>query len=142
MLSFTLLAVLDSILPPGVTFNIFSTSSLTLLTVEFFIIADKCLDIPPTFSSIDISLSFNITIIFVFIYPIWLRASKAIPPVIDPSPIIETTEKSSPFISLAHAIPLPTDIDVLLCPVSNISCSLSHSFGNPLNPLNCLNVLN
>ena len=96
---------------------------------------------PPTFLSIDISLSFKIIIIFLFRYPKWFIASKAIPPVIEPSPITETTLKSSLFISLAHAIPSPTEIDVELCPVSNISCSLSFSFGNPLNPSSCLSVL-
>ena len=69
ILSFTLLAVFDIIFPAGVTFSIFSTSSFILFIVEVFIIEDKCLDIPPTFSSIDISLSFKITIILGFISP-------------------------------------------------------------------------
>ena len=102
---------------------------------------DKYLDIPPTFLSIDISLSFKIIIISVFVYPTWFNASSAIPPVIDPSPITAITSLSSFFISLAQASPWATDIDVLLWPVSNISCSHSHSLGKPLIPLNCLRFL-
>ena len=42
--------------------------------------------------------------------------------------------------SLALAIPKATEIEVLLCPVSKLSYSLSEVFGNPANPSICLKV--
>ncbi len=62
----------------------------------------------------DISLSLKTTIIFFFVKPRLFRASKAIPPVIAPSPITAMTWLSSPLISLATAIPKAADTDVEL----------------------------
>jgi len=51
-------------------------------------------------------------------WPIWFRASKAIPPVRAPSPMTGMTKLSSFLTSLAIAIPIAADNDVELCPVS------------------------
>ena len=54
-------------------------------------------DSAPTFGSIDISLSFRITIRFFSpMWPAWFRASKAMPAVIAPSPISAITTPGSP----------------------------------------------
>ena len=66
------------------------------------------------FLEILISLSFKTTIIFVLLLPTWFNASNAIPPVKAPSPITATTELFSFFRSLAFAIPIAAEIEVLL----------------------------
>ena len=63
-------------------------------------------------------------------------ASYAIPPVREPSPITAMTSLSSPFISLAAAMPQASERDVVECPVSKMSCSDSFAFGKPLIPPN------
>ena len=87
-----------------------------------------------------ISLSFNITINFVLLFPASFSASNAIPPVNAPSPITAITLLSLFCISLALAIPSATDIDVLLWPVSKLSYSDSFIFGKPDIPPSCLKV--
>ena len=89
-----------------------------------------------------ISLSFNITVILVLLQPASFNASNAIPPVKAPSPITAITELSSPFMSLALAIPNATEIEVLLCPVLKLSVSDSLLFGKPAIPFNFRKVFN
>ena len=49
----------------------------------------------PTFLEIDISLSFKTTMRFFLRCPAWFSASKAIPPVSEPSPMTEMTRLAS-----------------------------------------------
>ena len=86
----------------------------------------------------DISLSFNITNIGVFRSPALFIASKARPPVIDPSPMMETTLKSFLVNFLDSATPIAAEIDVDACPAPNTSYSLSFLFKKPLRPPICL----
>ena len=69
-------------------------------------------------------------------------ASYAKPPVIDPSPIIAPTLKSSFFCLLASASPKAAEIEVEACPAPITSYSLSDRLRNPLNPSYCLIVGN
>ena len=98
----------------------------------------KSIFIPPMFLDILISLSFKTTITLVLELPIWFNASNAIPPVRAPSPITAITECFSFFISLAFAIPIAADIDVLLWPVLKQSVSDSFVFGKPAIPFSFL----
>ena len=67
--------------------------------------------------------------------PALLRASKACPPVIAPSPITATTLSPVPFRSFATAIPRAAEIEVDECPTPNASCTLSERLGKPDRPL-------
>ena len=77
------------------------------------------------------SLSLRITIRFAFIEPALFIASYAIPALIAPSPITQTTLCFSFFKSLATAIPSPAEIEVEECAAPNGSYSLSERFVNP-----------
>ncbi len=102
----------------------------------------KYFDTPPTFSEMDILLSFKIIIKFFFKREALFNASYAIPPVSEPSPITETIVCSSSRKSRAFTSPKPADMEVELCPVSKQSHSLSFLFGKPLIPpyfLKCSN---
>ena len=66
----------------------------------------------PTFSEIDISLSFRITNISVCNAPAWFKASNAIPAVIAPSPITQTVLRPAFSFSAATAIHKPALIEV------------------------------
>ncbi len=63
------------------------------------------------------SLSLSMTRILLFDSPALFRASKAIPAVIAPSPIIAIDLLLDLFLSIASEIPRATDIEVLECPV-------------------------
>ena len=75
----------------------------------------------PTLGLIDISLSFKTTIMGVFKAPALFSASNASPPVIDPSPITETTRKFLPECFRDRAIPVAAEIEVEACPAPNTS---------------------
>ena len=70
-------------------------------------------------------------------FPALFSASYAIPPVMAPSPMTDTTVWSSPWISLAFTRPRPAEMEVELCPVSKASQLLSLRLGKPLMPRNC-----
>ena len=125
----------------GIPLIIFFHLSLDLL--YFFLLLNLVNNslIPPIFLEILISLSFKITIKLVLDEPAWFRASNAIPPVKAPSPITAITEYFSFFKSLALAIPIAADIDVLLCPVLKQSVGDSLVLGKPAIPFNFLKVL-
>ena len=96
----------------------------------------------PTLGSIDIPLSFKTTNKFAsFSKPAWLIPSKAIPAVIAPSPITETTLFDFFESLLAMAMPSPEEIDVELCAAPNGSYSLSDLFVKPDKPCPFLKVL-
>ena len=95
----------------------------------------------PTGLAIDISLSFNMTIILVLDAPALFIASYAIPALIAPSPITAITFEVLFANLFASAIPNAEDIEVELCAAPNGSYSLSYLFVKPDNPLPCLNVL-
>ena len=63
-----------------------------------------------------------------------LSPSKAIPPVIEPSPITATTFLSSPLTLAATAIPIAALMELDACPAVKVSYSLSLGWGNPANP--------
>src|SRR5690625_6680241 len=67
--------------------------------------------------------------------PALFIASKAIPPVIAPSPITDTIFLSDLFRSRPMAMPSRAEIDVLECPTPKESYSLSDLLGNPERPL-------
>ena len=67
----------------------------------------------PTFSEIDISLSFKITNMSLPISPAWFSASNAIPAVMAPSPITATTLRFCPSFLAATAKPSAAEIEVL-----------------------------
>jgi len=68
---------------------------------------------PPTLGSIAILLSFRMTNRLESYTPALLRASKAIPPVIEPSPITATLCRPvSPLIFAAIAMPKAAEIEV------------------------------
>ena len=83
----------------------------------------------PTFSEIDISLSFKMTNISVCKEPAWFKASNAIPAVIAPSPITQTVLRPAFSRSAATAIPSPALIEVEEWPTLNTSNSLSSRQG-------------
>ncbi len=88
----------------------------------------------PTFSEIDISLSLSTTTISFLISPAWLSASNAIPAVIAPSPMTDTTFLSLPSFSAATAMPSAALIDVDEWPTAKVSYSLSGGHGNGCKP--------
>ena len=81
----------------------------------------KYLAIEPTFLDIDILLSFNITIKFLFDLPALFSPSYASPPVRAPSPITAITCPGSPDNSFALEIPKAAEIEVLLWPALKAS---------------------
>ena len=111
-----------------------------LLYIFFTLILVSSAGIPPTFLDILISLSFNITVILELLLPASFKASIAIPPVNEPSPITAIIWSDLFSNAFALAIPKATDMDVLLCPVSKLSYSDSEILGKPDNPSNFLKV--
>ena len=87
------------------------------------------------------SLSLRITIILVLLAPALFMASYAIPALIAPSPITETTLFDFFESLLAMAMPSPEEIDVELCAAPNGSYSLSDLFVKPDKPCPFLKVL-
>ena len=73
--------------------------------VRLVILRLRKLDRAPTFFEIDISLSLSTTIRFRPRSPAWLRPSKAMPAVIEPSPMTAMTLPGSSRIALAAAMP-------------------------------------
>ena len=73
----------------------------------------KYFDNAPTFSEIDMSLSFRTTSRSTSMLPAWLSASQASPALIAPSPITATTRRSLPVRRLARAMPSAALIEVL-----------------------------
>ena len=65
-------------------------SSLRPLMNSPVIILLRWAERAPTFFEMDISLSFNTTMISLFRCPAWLSASKDMPPVREPSPMTAT----------------------------------------------------
>ena len=59
------------------------------------------------------SLSFRITSRFTSMLPAWFSASNAMPALIAPSPMMETTRRSCPLRAAAMAMPNAALIDVL-----------------------------
>ena len=88
----------------------------------------------PTLGEIDISLSLSMTRMLASISPALFNASNAIPAVIAPSPMIETTSRSKPCCEAATAMPKAALIDVLECPAPNVSYWLSLRFKKPDKP--------
>ena len=124
----------------GIFMRIFSTLPLKSLYCCPTRILLRYVDMPPTFRSMDILLSFSTTRQPVLISAILFMASYTIPPVKEPSPITAAIFSFVPLILLAHAIPSAAEMDVELCPVLNASHGLSLVFGKPLIPPNCLRV--
>ena len=88
----------------------------------------------PVFGSIAMLLSLRITRIFALEAATLFNPSKAIPPVIEPSPITAITFLFSLLNLEAMAIPSAAETEVEECPTPKESCSLSFMFGNPLMP--------
>ena len=65
--------------------------------------------------------------------PVWFSPSKAMPAVMEPSPITAMT-LVLPARNLAHAIPKPAEMEVPLCPALNASNGLSLRRVNPEMP--------
>ncbi len=80
------------------------------------------------------SLSFRITSSLQSSTPALLRASKAMPAVIAPSPMMATQWRCSPFWRDARAMPSAAEMLVDECAVPNVSYSLSARCGKPLSP--------
>ena len=74
--------------------------------------------------------------------PAWFIASKAIPAVMEPSPIIATDFLCSPLYFAAIAIPNAAEMEVEECPTPKVSYGLSLRLGKPLKPLYFLLVTN
>ncbi len=102
----------------------------------------RYLEIAPTLVEIDILLSFRMNTTFSSISPALLSASYAMPPVIDPSPMMPTTLWSLPSWVRAAAMPSAADNDVVAWPAPKASYGLSSRFRNPDRPPNCLSVWN
>jgi negative regulator of replication initiation len=75
----------------------------------------------PTFSEIDMSLSFRTTITFAPDCLTLLSASKAMPAVIAPSPMTAIARWSRPSDLAATAMPSAAEIDVDECAVPKVS---------------------
>ena len=67
-------------------------------------------------------------------WPACARASKAIPPVMAPSPMTATTFRSMPCFSAASAMPIAAEMLVEECPTPKVSKGLSLRLGKPDNP--------
>ncbi len=80
------------------------------------------------------SLSFRITSRLQSATPALFSASKAMPAVSAPSPMMATARRSSPLIFAASAMPSAAEIEVLEWAVPKASCTLSLRCGKPLRP--------
>ena len=81
-----------------------------------------------------ILLSFKMMVIFCFEIPALFRASKAMPPVIEPSPMTATTLLLRSKWLRATAKPRAAEIEVVAWPAPKQSYSLSFLFKNPEMP--------
>jgi hypothetical protein len=63
--------------------------------------------------------------------PAWFMASYAMPPVIAPSPMTDSTWLRLPFMSRPTAMPRPAEMEVLLWPAPKGSYSLSARLVKP-----------
>ncbi len=108
--------------------------SRMLVTVGPLIMRARIFVMAPTLGEIDIWFSFNTTSMFGFSDPPWFRASKAMPAVIAPSPMTETTRCFTSLCVAASAIPRPALIDVDEWPTPKVSYSLSLRFGKGARP--------
>ena len=88
----------------------------------------------PTLGEIDMSLSFSTTSKGRSVAPALFSASKAMPAVIAPSPMIATARWSEPSWWKASAMPSAAEIEVLEWPVPKASYSLSARRGKPAMP--------
>ena len=66
----------------------------------------------PTLREMDISLSFRMTAIWVCVWPMWFKASKAMPPDSAASPMIAATFSWLPRRSRAIAQPSATESEL------------------------------
>ena len=83
------------------------------------------------------SLSFKTTsILQLSCTPALLSASKAMPALMAPSPMMATEYRSSPFCLAASAIPKAAEMEVDECAVPKVSKGLSSRLGKPDNPPN------
>ena len=82
----------------------------------------------------DMSLSLRITSKLPLATPALLRASKAMPAVMAPSPITAMARRVSPLMALAMAIPRAAEMLVEEWAVPKASNSLSSRRGKPLKP--------
>ena len=73
--------------------------------------------------------------------PALFMASKAMPALMAPSPMMAMQLRSSPFCLAAIAIPKAAEIDVDECAVPKVSYSLSSRRGKPDKPPNCRKLL-
>jgi len=95
----------------------------------------------PTGGLIDMSLSLSTTSSRVCSStPALLRASKAMPAVMAPSPITATACRSAPCCCAATAMPSAAEMLVDECAVPKVSYSLSVRTGKPLTPPNWRSV--
>ena len=85
--------------------------------------------------SMEMWLSLRMTRMSVFMAPALLRPSKAMPPVMAPSPMTATIFSSLPESFAATAMPRAAEMDVDECPTPKESNGLSDIFGKPLMPL-------
>jgi hypothetical protein len=97
------------------------SSSLARTTCLLVIFRLRKLESAPTLGEIDISLSLRMTMRFLLRWPAWLSASKAMPPVMEPSPITAMTRLLHFLRCFAMAMPRPAEIEVELWPVSKVS---------------------
>jgi len=111
-----------------------SRSFLNRCTDSLVMVRERRLESAPTFSEIDISLSFRITTRSLFSSPAWFSPSKAMPPVIEPSPITAITLLWRSFRSRATASPSAAEMEVDEWPTSKQSCGDSARLGKPLIP--------
>ena len=91
-------------------------------------------EIAPTFGAMLMPLSLSTTMTRVRLWPMLFIASKAMPAVSAPSPMIATTWWSSRLRSRATAMPCAAESDVPACPAPNGSCSDSLRARNPEMP--------
>ena len=98
--------------PTGIFPSRFQISSLTLLYVGEVAISVKYSFKAPTFGSILIQLSFKIISTSLSATPAWFMASKAIPAVMEPSPITAIDFLFSPLYFAAMAMPNAAEIEV------------------------------
>src|SRR3954447_24371773 len=95
---------------------------------------DRYALIAPTGGAIDMSLSLRMTISRLSMDPALFIASYAMPAVIEPSPMTQTTFLGLPIRSPATAMPSPAEIEVEEWPVPNGSYSLSDRLVKPERP--------
>ncbi len=90
------------------------------------------------------SLSFSTTSMSAntppWVTPTLFMASKAMPALIAPSPMMATVLRLSPLLLAASAMPSAAEIEVELWAVPKVSYGLSSRRGKPLMPSSCRSV--